>query len=305
MTKWGILLCPDCGGNLNLSPVSIACSRCGLIARLDGNVVRFDTSDPEIAGPRQDNHPPGLIALAASALHPLRGRLSPLRWYTDRRVEAYYARCVTEKRLADEFRDHYVPNALWAVSGRALDFGCGRGRIVALLGQLDFEVVGMDITSHASWRTFPAAFVVSRGRRLPFRDGTFDLVTHFGVLMYLRDPQCHLGEIHRVLRPGGYLSMQVTNRYCLRKVVAGRFGDAEFFQVYSQEELMWVLQRAGFEVERTSSEMFYAPLCPVFINFVRRVLLPRRFDLFDRDSLLVRLTPPRYRGVVNAVAKKA
>jgi SAM-dependent methyltransferase len=174
------------------------------------------------------------------------------------------------------------------------------------LSQLGFNVVGLDLHPHPFWARIPAAkFVVStEGDTLPFEDDIFDLCIHFQALMYFKDPERHLGEIHRVLKRGGYVSLQVTNRCCLRNLFAGTFGDTDFFRLYSQEELISLLEQSGFRLEKTFCEMFYAPIFPLFINFLRRVLLARDFDMFDRDSLFVRLTPPRYRGVVNVVVRK-
>ncbi|MBI3988700.1 MAG: class I SAM-dependent methyltransferase, partial [candidate division NC10 bacterium] len=187
----------------------------------------------------------------------------------------------------------------------ALDFGCGRGRIAALLVQLGFDVVGLDLQPHPFWASVhKARFIVFSGDRFPLERSAFDLVTHFQVLMYVKDPGAHLREVHRILKHGGYVSFQVANRCCFRNLFAGRFGDTDFYRLYSQDELVSLLERSGFRIERIFSEIFYAPVFPHSINFLRRVLLARDFDIFDRDSLFVRLTPPRYRGAINVIARK-
>lgn len=302
MKGWEVLCCPDCGGRFETTPASLVCVGCGLTGILNENVATFPHPLPE---PAKTPERPlrTFLQKIDSGLHPLRGRFSPLRWYADRHLKRYYDRCLGDPALAEEFRRHYLPEA---VPGRAaLDVGCGRGRITALLTQLGFQVVGLDLSPHPFWRKIQkATFIVSPGNRLPFRDATFDLITHFQVLMYVKDPQSHLGEIHRVLKGGGYASFQVPNRNCLRMLFAGRFGDTDFYRPYSRDELISLLKGTGFRVERMSSEMFYAPIFPQGINFLRRVLLAKDFDLFDRGSLLVRLTPPRYRGLINAIARK-
>jgi SAM-dependent methyltransferase len=56
-------------------------------------------------------------------------------------------------------------------------------------------------------------FVLARGERLPFDDGSFDGVTSSNVLEHARDPWGMLDELLRVLRPGGVLYLSWTNWY--------------------------------------------------------------------------------------------
>jgi SAM-dependent methyltransferase len=50
---------------------------------------------------------------------------------------------------------------------------------------------------------------------LPFEDAQFDLVVCVGVLGYLLSDDRALTEIQRVLKPGGYLLLNLTNMYSL------------------------------------------------------------------------------------------
>ena len=47
--------------------------------------------------------------------------------------------------------------------------------------------------------------VVAVGERLPFPGGYFELALCTQVLNYVKDPSLVIGEVYRVLRPGGYL----------------------------------------------------------------------------------------------------
>lgn len=47
---------------------------------------------------------------------------------------------------------------------------------------------------------------------LPFRDGIFDLALHFHVFEHIPDDRTAMGEVARVLRPGGLLICQVPQR---------------------------------------------------------------------------------------------
>lgn len=98
--------------------------------------------------------------------------------------------------------------------GRVLDAGCGGGgTALSLAEEADF-VVGLDL--EARFRdsgtrlarekgVHGVAFVQGDGARLPFADGTFDVVFSHSVLEHVASAQGYLGECHRVLRPGGVL----------------------------------------------------------------------------------------------------
>lgn len=85
--------------------------------------------------------------------------------------------------------------------GRVLDLGSGTGAVREALGErsvvaLD-PVVEMLRLSPIDWR------VAGVGEQLPFRDGSFDGVFSAYVFRNLSSVQATLGEIARVLRPGG------------------------------------------------------------------------------------------------------
>ncbi|MGI8606992.1 MAG: class I SAM-dependent methyltransferase [Gaiellaceae bacterium] len=103
---------------------------------------------------------------------------------------------------------------------RALDFGCGVGRLTRALGACFDEVVGVDISErmleHARrlHADRPALhFVVNRRPDLRlFEDGTFDLVLSFVVLQHVGSAEqalAYVREFVRVARPGGLIAFQL------------------------------------------------------------------------------------------------
>ena len=98
---------------------------------------------------------------------------------------------------------------------RVLEISCGRGgglRHAALLLPDAQQVIGLDFSMHAIGfcRTHYAAlpnvgFVRGHALQLPFADGAFDLVVNVEASHAYGDEAAFLGEVRRVLRPGGRL----------------------------------------------------------------------------------------------------
>jgi arsenite methyltransferase len=91
-----------------------------------------------------------------------------------------------------------------------LDVGCGTGATVDYMRQHHgLAAVGLDVSTallEEGSRTF-AGLPLVRGRaeQLPMADGSFGAVLCECVLSLCQDPLIVLGELRRILQPGGYL----------------------------------------------------------------------------------------------------
>lgn len=99
---------------------------------------------------------------------------------------------------------------------RCLDLGCGEGHNTRLLAARGARVVGLDISEVFvdAARTVPdggVRYVVADGTTLPFAPASFDAATAFMSLMDVADPEGVLGELGRVVRPGGLLQFSVVH----------------------------------------------------------------------------------------------
>jgi SAM-dependent methyltransferase len=110
----------------------------------------------------------------------------------------------------------YALEDLLAVrSGRVLDVGCGGGNMAKAIKRErpELEVHGIDTSTNAiaAANVDPQGveFRLGTAERLPFDDGYFGAVTMFDVLEHLDDPGQVLGEIARVLLPGGLFHIAV------------------------------------------------------------------------------------------------
>lgn len=98
--------------------------------------------------------------------------------------------------------------------GVIVDIGCGPGALTAALTRRnpDALVVGVDLSApmltQARRRTrgrARMAFVQANAARLPFADESIDVVMSVGSLHHWRYPIRGINEIHRCLRPGGWV----------------------------------------------------------------------------------------------------
>jgi SAM-dependent methyltransferase len=124
---------------------------------------------------------------------------------------AYWNREGTTKTFthpinSDWLRTHLPPGA------RILDYGCGYGRITAMLSEQGYEAVGVDaaemMVEKARSLHQGLSFQHIRPPRVPFPDGFFDAAMLFAVLTCIPaddDQKATIDELRRVIRPGGLL----------------------------------------------------------------------------------------------------
>jgi GT2 family glycosyltransferase/SAM-dependent methyltransferase/glycosyltransferase involved in cell wall biosynthesis len=99
-----------------------------------------------------------------------------------------------------------------------LDVASGEGYGSALLATVARRVVGIEIDgasvvhARAEYVAPNLDFIVGDAQALPLPDGLFDVVVSFETIEHLRDQNAFLGELRRVLRPGGVLLISVPDR---------------------------------------------------------------------------------------------
>lgn len=118
-------------------------------------------------------------------------------------------------------------------SGQILDVSCGSGFLSNALAKEGFKVTGVDLSyekikvAQAKDNTNSVRYIVANPLCLPFRPGTFDVVTAMDFLE--SSDQCDqvINEMSRVLKPGGLFFYHSINRNFLTQLFAGKL--AEWF----------------------------------------------------------------------------
>lgn len=124
---------------------------------------------------------------------------------------SYAARTTPNKwRSMVDFIRAYVPSF-----DSALDVGCAEGSFLAHAVRAfpKVEWQGTDVSEYALEKARAALprlrLQQSGAEKLPFADASFDLVTAFDVLEHVPELKAGVNELHRVLKPGGYLMVTV------------------------------------------------------------------------------------------------
>lgn len=199
-------------------------------------------------------------------------------------------------QLEELVRSYVTPSA------QVLDLGCGRGGVVELFWRDVKLAAGLDpdAPSLTEYHTPGLPVIRGRGEKLPFVDQSFDLVVCLWVLEHLESPEDVLGEVHRVLRPGGhfvFLTPNLRNPLLLlnrvakglpqlqRRVVPWIYGrvEADTFRVRyranTERALRALAARSGLEVAelRVISDPTYLALNNLMFraSVVAERLLPR------------------------------
>lgn len=188
-----------------------------------------------------------------------------------RQLEDWYWWFVSRREAALQFTEDFHPRRRPL---RILDAGCGTGALLdRLQRRSDAEVYGLDFSGQA------LAYTRQRGHdhlvqadltRLPFPDGTFDVITALDVVEHIREDEGALREVHRVLRPGGVLLVSVP---AFRFLWGPHDTALQHFRRYTAGEIAALMHKSGFRV----SKLTY--------------LLVLLFPLFVAQRLLTRLRP--------------
>jgi len=132
---------------------------------------------------------------------------------------------------------------------RVLEVGCGSGQGLPYLAKHARVVVGGDYTPQVLLQANPtvgqyAQLVALDGHKLPFVDGSFDLILLYEAIYYLADPRQFLDDCRRVLRPGGMVLICTAN-----KDRPDFNPSPHAHRYYSARDLAALLRDHGFSVE--------------------------------------------------------
>jgi ubiquinone/menaquinone biosynthesis C-methylase UbiE len=217
----------------------------------------------------------------------------------------------------DVFLRHFPQAKLQGT--RLLDVGCGLGGKTVWYAESGARlVVGVDLQrKHARQSRLYAtsrgqaqriAVLVGNAMRLPFQEGSFDLLTANDSLEHFADPAAALRELGRVLRPGGRLYLYFTP---YRSPLGSHLYDhvrIPWCQLLLSRRLLYAtLQRAVLDEEKQQQEQGAevraaqrtAEIVEYFETQVNGITVRRFQEILGAQSLFrvrrVHFTVPKFR----------
>jgi arsenite methyltransferase len=163
---------------------------------------------------------------------------------------------------------------------RVVDVGSGPGLLAAEMATQvgsDGRVIGLDLSDSmlALSRQRSAdlgvssclSFLKADAVRLPFADNMFDAAVSTQVFEYVPDVPAALGELHRVLRPGGRVLILDTDWDSLVWAAGDQARMQRLLEAWVERfadphlprSLAWQLRGAGFQLERREVLVLFNP----------------------------------------------
>lgn len=149
-----------------------------------------------------------------------------------------------------------------AETGRMLDVGCGGGAFLQRMRAAGWNVVGTEPDDNAAARQAPErGFPIygSLAELIQAGEGGFDVIVLSHVIEHLPDPVHTLTTLRGLLAMGGRLVLTTPNALSLgSRIFRASWRGLEpprHFNVFSPDSLCQILSRAGFAVERVTTEV--------------------------------------------------
>ena len=184
--------------------------------------------------------------------------------YSEEYFEPYFKaeQLYLKKRFSKRLREirQYVD------AGMLLDVGCGAGFFLKLAADNGFRTKGVELSQYAAdYARTTMGLDVFHGELADaqFEPEQFDVVTLWHVIEHVHDPKRFLQRINKLLKPGGFLALEVPNIGSIGARIAGMdwemLAPREHFYYFTKATIIRLLRDAGFQMLQQRTFIWTTP----------------------------------------------
>lgn len=206
-----------------------------------------------------------------------------------------------KESLTAMFRRHLNKiEAIVPQKGRLLDVGCAVGFLLQEAESRGWEAWGVEISSEAARfgkKELGVRIIQGTLNDTALDGASFDVVTLFDVLEHTLNPLGELREVHRILKPGGYVFLTLPNAGSLPARIMGRYWYGykkvkEHFYYFTPPTAKRILAESGISFVEVSRSHWSCTL-----GFLVSKLEPYSAALYRSARFLVKLFKAEKRNV--------
>jgi SAM-dependent methyltransferase len=217
--------CPRCHGRIREAGADVWCERCEITYPVVGDIPDFRINAPSWVEPERDrDHAYELIAMgeSASAAALVERVFARRPGWTAREIHRRTDQLLELPLRMERELDEWLL-APTSGTGTFLDLGCGSGSLLAAAARKRRPGIGVDVS--LEWLVVARKMIQEHGgtpllaaamaEALPLADGCAGGVLSLDVIEHVADQERTLGEMGRVLAPGGTCVLATPNRFSL------------------------------------------------------------------------------------------
>lgn len=204
----------------------------------------------------------------------------------DKKPKSYF------RSFARDYRLRSLTQSIDLTKGKLLDIGCGGGMISETLPYYypKGALYGCDVSKSAityakKYGSGKVSYSFMKGKRLPYKDGFFDVCICLDVLEHVPDVFFFLKEVKRILKKGGKFFVIVpcegepfTYTWFFQKLRRGQNLTFQYFghihPEFTHTYVLTLLKKHGFVIKETRySEHLFYQFMHLFIFFLPKFLM--------------------------------